>query len=705
MASSIGSDTTVRYARVALDLPASQLGASWFDYALDPEAREAVEPGSWVLVPWGAGRRVGLVVALAGHTDLEPARIKTVIGALPGARPAPEPWLRLLRFAADYYHRGLGEVALPAVPKLLRTPPAPRARGSVFDRARARFDAGTETTAPPAPPAPPELNPAQREALAVLEASTGFTVTLLHGVTGSGKTEVYLHWLATVLARDPACQVLLLVPEIALTPQLAAQVAARFPNERLAILHSDLPDGDRAAHWLAAADGRARVVIGTRLAVLAPMPGLAAIVVDEEHDPSYRQQEGVRYSARDLAIVAASQRGLPVLLGSATPSLESWLAVRRGRYRLASLPGRIGDAALPELEVLDLRHKTLQHDLAPRAVAAIRDTIARGEQALVFINRRGYAPVLGCDQCGWLSRCADCSAYRVLHRAGGAQRSGVGASRGPARYRLVCHHCGGEQPVPRACPECGNIDLKGLGQGTQRLEEGLAEMFPGARIARLDRDVASRRGAAQKVLDAAHAGEVDILVGTQMLAKGHDFRRLSLVVVVDCDGGLYAADYRAPERLFATLMQVSGRAGRDARASRVLLQTRFPEHPLFGYLARHDYDGFADLQLAERQQVGLPPWRHQALLRAEATTQAAALAFLAQARDAGQALLGDDAAVTLLDPVPMAMSRLAGRERAQLLIESDARPPLHRFLDAWLPRLRELPGNARWALDVDPAEI
>ena len=712
MTTGTGQEHSPRYVRVALDLPASQLGASWFDYALDPQARDDIAPGSWVLVPWGTGRRVGLVVALAEHTDLDQARIKTLIGPLPGARTAPEPWLKLLRFAADYYHRGLGEVALPAVPKLLRTPPAPKARGSVFDRARARFDAdvGADAGADAgadimAPPAPPELNPAQREALATLEASTGFAVTLLHGVTGSGKTEVYLHWLGTVLARDPACQVLLLVPEIALTPQLAVQVATRFPAERLAILHSDLADGDRAAHWLAAAEGRARVVIGTRLAVLAPMPGLAAIVVDEEHDPSYKQQEGVRYSARDLAIVAASQRGLPVLLGSATPSLESWLAVRRGRYRLARLPGRIGDAALPELEVLDLRHKTLQHDLAPRSIAAIRDAIARGEQALVFINRRGYAPVLGCDQCGWLSRCADCSAYRVLHRAAGAQRSGGGASRGPARYRLVCHHCGGEQPVPRACPECGNIDLKGLGQGTQRLEEGLAELFPGARIARLDRDVASRRGAAQKVLDAAHAGEVDILVGTQMLAKGHDFRRLSLVVVVDCDGGLYAADYRAPERLFATLMQVSGRAGRDARASRVLLQTRFPEHPLFGYLARHDYDGFADLQLAERQQVGLPPWRHQALLRAEATTQAAALAFLAQARDAGQALLGDDAAVTLLDPVPMAMSRLAGRERAQLLIESDARPPLHRFLDAWLPRLRELPGNARWALDVDPAEI
>jgi primosomal protein N' (replication factor Y) len=704
----VSTEPVARFARVALDLPASQLGSSWFDYALDPETAAAIAAGSWVLVPWGQGRRVGLVVALAEHSEVDPARIRSVIGPLAGAPRAGPEWLRLLEFAAGYYHRGLGEVALPAVPKILRTPPAPRARGSAFERARQRFASAAGQARPETAPslsaasiAPtPEPNEAQRAALAGLASKQGFLVTLLHGVTGSGKTEVYLRWLAAVLARDPSSQVLLLVPEIALTPQLAEQVGARFPGEPLAILHSDLPDGDRAAHWLAAAEGRARVVIGTRLAVLAPMPGLAAIVVDEEHDPSYKQQEGVRYSARDLAIMVASQRDLPVVLGSATPSLESWLAARRGRYRLLRLPQRIGDAALPVPEVLDLRHKALQHQLAPRSVQAIRDTLLRGEQALVFINRRGYAPVLGCDQCGWLSRCADCSAYRVLHRAGTTAREPGQA----VRYRLVCHHCAAEQRVPRTCPDCGNVDLRGLGQGTQRLEEGLAELFPEARIARLDRDVASRRGAARKVLDAAHAGEIDILVGTQMLAKGHDFRRLSLVVAVDCDGGLFSADYRAPERLFATLMQVAGRAGRDARASRVLLQTRFPEHPLFACLVRHDYEGFADAQLAEREQAGLPPWRHQALLRAEASGQAAALAFLAQAREIGQSL-PEAAGVTLLDPVPMAMSRLAGRDRAQLLIECAARPPLHRFLDAWLPRLRELPGRARWALDVDPAEI
>ena len=711
-----------QFARVALDVPQAQVGAAWFDYAIEAAQRDAVQVGSWVLVPWGRARKVGLVIGLSDASALDPERIRPLREVIADAPRAPEAWLRLVRFAADYYHRGVGEVALPAVPKLLRTPPAARARGSAFARARARLGSGsaprqgkeprgTDGGAPPsavvgadsavAPPAP---NAAQRQALDALAASTGFSVSLLHGVTGSGKTEVYLRWLAGALARDAANQVLMLVPEIALTPQLAAQVSARFPMERVAILHSDLADGDRAAHWLAAAEGRARVVIGTRLAVLAPLPHLAAIVVDEEHDPSYKQQEGVRYSARDLAVVAASQRGIPIVLGSATPSLESWLAARRGRYRLLSLPQRIGGGDLPELDVIDLRGKTLLHDLAPAAIEAMGAACARGDQALVFINRRGYAPVLTCEQCGWLSRCAECSAFRVLHRI-----NGTGGSRAAARYRLVCHHCTAEQPVPRACPDCGNVDLKALGRGTQRLEEGLAELFPGARIARLDRDVARRRGAAQQVLDAAHAGEVDILVGTQMLAKGHDFRRLSLVIAVDCDGGLYAADYRAPERLFATLMQVAGRAGRDARASRVIVQTRFPEHPLFGYLARHDYDGFADLQLMERQQVGLPPWRHHALLRAEAGSQAEALAFLTRARAIGQALLDDsrstDAPPALLDPVPMAMSRLAGRERAQLLIESDARPPLHRFLEAWLPGLRDIGGNARWALDIDPVEI
>jgi len=706
-----------RFARIALDVPLTQLGASLFDYRVPPELAEATAVGSWVVVPWGRGRRVGLVAELAERSEIDPARVKPLSAVLDDAPALPPSWLELLRFCADYYHRGLGEVALPAIPKLLRTPPAARARGSAFARARGRFapQAPSQATSRAAS-RPPPLNDAQRAAFEALQGVDGFAVHLLHGITGSGKTEVYLHWLERVLARDDRGQVLLLVPEIALTPQLAAQVAARFPAHRVAVLHSDLADGERAAHWLAAVEGRARVVIGTRLAVLAPLPALAAIVVDEEHDASYKQQEGVRYSARDLAIVAASQRKVPVVLGSATPSLESWHAARRGRYRLLALPERIGGAQLPALERIDLRGRTLRHQLASGSIDAIEAALARGEQALVFINRRGYAPVLACESCGWLSRCSECSAYRVLHRVAPIRSSQ------PARYRLVCHHCSAEQPVPRICPDCGNVDLSALGRGTQRLEEGLAELFPGRRIARLDRDVARARGAAQKVIDAAHAGDVDILVGTQMLAKGHDFRRLTVVVVVDSDGGLFSSDFRAPERMFATLMQVAGRAGRDgaAPAGRVIVQTRFPDHPLFEYLTRHDYAGFADSQLAERRDVGLPPYRFQALLRAEAATQAEALAFLAQARELGEALqsqatprglarasagaLRDDA-VALLDPVPMAMSRLAGRERAQLLVEAHARRPLHAFLRDWLTALRELRSQVRWQLDVDPLEI
>ena len=707
---------STRFARVALDVPLAHLGASLFDYSVASDLAAAVTAGSWVVVPWGRGRRVALVVEMAAHSEIDVTRVKPLVAVLGDAPALPAPWFDLLRFCADYYHRGIGEVALPAIPKLLRTPPAARARGSAFTRARERFASPPPTGAPSEPP---PLNADQRTALDALLAADGFAVHLLHGITGSGKTEVYLHWLDQVLARDPCGQVLLLVPEIALTPQLAVQVAARFPAHRVAVLHSDLPDGERAAHWLAAVEGRARVVIGTRLAVLAPLPALAAIVVDEEHDASYKQQEGVRYSARDLAIVAAAQRGVPITLGSATPSLESWHAARRGRYRLLALPERVGAAQLPLLERVDLRGRTLRHQLAAEAIDAIEAALGRGEQALVFINRRGFAPVLACESCGWVSRCSECSAYRVLHRLAEAP------SLRPARYRLLCHHCGAGQPVPRACPDCGNVGLSPLGRGTQRLEEGLAELFPGRRIARLDRDVARARGAAQKVIDAAHAGEVDILVGTQMLAKGHDFRRLTVVVVVDSDGGLFSSDFRAPERMFATLMQVAGRAGRDGAdgatpRGRVIVQTRFPEHPLFEHLARHDYAGFADSQLAERRAVGLPPYRFQALLRAEAATQDEAQAFLAQARQLGEALLAQttsrglarasagalrDDSVGMLDPVPMAMSRLAGRERAQLLVEANARPPLHAFLRGWLAALGALRSPVRWQLEVDPQEI
>ena len=689
---------------VALDVPAT--GA--FDYRIEAEHRDAVVPGAWVLVPWGRGRRIGIVAELRDRSEIPPERLRSALGPVAGA-PVPDPhWIDLIRFATRYYHRQLGEVALPAIPKLLRTPPSPKARGSVFERARKRWDTirAREADAPDTAAAlavAPHLSDAQQAAVDALCAAEGFAVHLLHGVTGSGKTEVYLRWLARVLASDPDAQVLLLVPEIALTPQLVAQVAARLPQEAIALLHSELPDGERAAHWLAAAEGRARVVVGTRLSVLTPLPRLAAVVVDEEHDPSYKQQEGVRYSARDLAIVLASQRAVPVVLGSATPSLETWLAARRGRYHVLALPERAGAGRVPTLRIVDPRRKALAHGLAPESLAAIEGALARSEQALVFLNRRGYAPVLSCEACGWLSRCDHCSAYRVLHRMRGA--GGAGRA---AHYRLLCHHCGADAAVPRSCPECGNVDLTPLGRGTQRLEEGLRELFPGARIGRVDRDVARRRHAVRAAIDAAHAGEVDLLIGTQMIAKGHDFQRLALVVVVDVDGGLYSADFRAPERLFALLMQVAGRAGRSGIESEVIVQTGFPAHPMFAALARHDFANHADAMLAERRDARLPPFCFQALLRAESNALDKALAFLASARAQALELIAAEPSfepVQLFDPVPALMARVAGRERAQLLIESAARPVLHALLDAWLAALSQQRSPVRWQLDVDPLEI
>ena len=703
-----GFDGESPIVRIALDVPI----APWFDYRIGESIPGGLRRGDWVEVPWGAGRRVGLVMGLSATSEIEPQRLREVCRRLDEAPECPSQWLALIDFAAGYYHRGFGELALAAVPKTLRTPASPRARSSPFARARGRLQppAKPEPDPQPSPHGPAEvsarsastysLSVDQERVLAQLSEAHGFGVMLLHGVTGSGKTEVYLRWFESLFERDPRAQVLLLVPEIALTPQLASLVMRRFPPDRVAVLHSGLGEAERARAWLAAVEARARLVIGTRLAVLTPLPGLSAIVVDEEHDSSYRQQDGLHYSARDLAVAAARAANIPVLLASATPSIESWYAARRGRYRLLEMPARVGAGALPQLCLIDIRGVRGDLALSPAAQAAIGQTLSRGEQALVFINRRGYAPVLGCEACNWLSACDQCSAWRVLHR----QRPGAAPSRA---YRLVCHHCGGAAPVPRACPQCGNLGLSGLGRGTQRLEEELAERFPGARLARLDRDVASRKGAAQAVIAAVHAGEVDLLVGTQMLAKGHDFSRLSLVVVVDGDAGLFSADFRAPEKLFGTLMQVAGRAGRDIASSQVLVQTRYPEHPLFAYLQRHDYAGFADTQLADRRGAAMPPFSHQALLRADAPLIAQALSFLGEAKAQAEAVLAtlSDSSVHVFDPVPMPLARLKGRERAQLLIESPQRPALHAFIAIWLTKLDTVKTRARWALEVDPAEI
>jgi primosomal protein N' (replication factor Y) len=537
----------------------------------------------------------------------------------------------------------------------------------------------------------PVLNPAQQQAADAIGGAQGFTPLLLYGVTGSGKTEVYLQACAQVLARDGNAQILVLVPEINLTPQLEGNIRARFPGVMLATLHSSLSEGERMLNWLAAHQGQARIVLGTRLAILSSLPDLKLIVIDEEHDPSYKQQEGLRYSARDLAVWRARQLAIPIVLGSATPSLETWHHARTGRYRILELRERaVKSAVLPRVRLLDMERDRPRDGLTSQLVAALRQRMERGEQSLLFLNRRGYAPVITCEACGWISNCTRCTSFMVLHKP---------------EHRLRCHHCSLELRIPRSCPTCGNIDLQPLGRGTQRVEEGLQLMFPEARILRIDADSTRRKGSAQAAFDTVHRGEVDILVGTQMVAKGHDFKKLTLVGILNPDTALFSQDFRASERLFAQLMQVAGRAGRAGKPeggsdSEVLVQTRYASHPLYAAVVRHDYDRYAGSLLEERRQAALPPYMYQALLRAEAPELATAIAFLEAARDC----LALDA-VMVNDPIPMTMTRVHNVDRAQLLVESSSRPALQAFLKEWVVLLREMKSRVRWSLEVDPLDI
>ncbi len=540
---------------------------------------------------------------------------------------------------------------------------------------------------PTKPTPPPHLTEEQATAVTELIAATGFAPTLLFGVTGSGKTEVYLSVIEGLLTADSSAQALLLVPEINLTPQLEAQLRSRFAGHAVVAMHSGLPAGARAAAWLAAHEGRARIVVGTRLAIFASMPRLALIVVDEEHDTSYKAGEGGRYSARDLALKRGQMLGIPVVLGSATPSLESWARAQAGRMRCLRLtkPAK-PDASVPVIEIVDVRAHADNQGLAAPVRAALEQTLERGEQSLLFLNRRGYAPVVACDACGWLSQCPRCAIFAVFHKRDA---------------RLRCHHCGWNAGVPRSCPTCGNQALHGLGRGTQRIEENLQQLLPAARIVRIDRDSTRRRNTAERAFESVHRGDIDVMVGTQMIAKGHDFQRVSLVVVLNPDGQLASHDFRAAERLFALLTQVAGRAGRAGLVGRVLIQTRFPEHTLFSALAKQDYAAFADAQLAERRAAGMPPFAFQALLTAEARAMTSALGFLRAAREAAPS----EASVRLFDPVPRVPPRLANVERAQLLIEADRRNALQAFLRDYVPRLRALKTPVRWQLEVDPLEI
>jgi primosomal protein N' (replication factor Y) len=672
----------IKILKVVIDTPLDMA----FDYqwAVQDNEQEPL-PGQFVLVPFGTREVLGLIVGLGDSSDLPAGKLKSALAIRRQIEPVSASWIALCSFAADYYQRPLGEVALPGVPKNLRA-----AKPVALDRALKKISQ-QETAQDASPSGMPALNPAQQQAVDAISEVDGYTSILLYGVTGSGKTEVYLQAAASLLARQPDAQILILVPEINLTPQLEANVRARFPGLLVATLHSGLAEGERLVSWLAAHHGHARIVLGTRLAVLASLPRLALIIIDEEHDPSYKQQEGLRYSARDLAVWRARQLDIPIVLGSATPSLESWLHAQSGRYRRLELRERaVRAAVLPVVRLINMERDRPADGLTSTLISALKLRLERGEQSLLFLNRRGYAPVLHCDACGWVSNCTRCTSFMVLHKP---------------EHRLRCHHCSLELRIPRCCPTCGNIDLQPMGRGTQRIEEGLQQMFGQARILRIDADSTRRKGTAQAAFDSVHRGEVDILIGTQMVAKGHDFKNLTLVGVLNPDTALFSQDYRASERLFAQLMQVAGRAGRAGQKeggsiSEVLIQTRYPQHPLYGALMGHDYDRFANDLLEERRSAGLPPYVYQALLRAEARELQIAIEFLQMA-----AGMIDHPGITINDPIPMTLTRVANVDRAQLLLESPSRPALQAFLKVWMPALRAVRTRARWSLEVDPVDI
>ncbi|MCK9514872.1 MAG: primosomal protein N' [Ottowia sp.] len=693
---------------VALPLPVHTNVARPLTY----RARQPLPAGTLVRVPLGQRTVLGIVweVGIQPPDAALAPRIREVDDVLEALPPLTAQWRALMAFVSGYYQHALGEVALAALPPQLRS----LNRDQLDRRLRGKWLAAlSESAFAGVVETPPALTTQQARVLQQMQAQPG--PFLLHGVTGSGKTEVYLRAAQRVLQDRPQGQVLVLVPEINLTPQLQRRFAQRFGEDAVAALHSGLTPAQRLRAWLAAHLGRARVVLGTRVAVLASMPQLVLIVVDEEHDASFKQQEGARYSARDVALYRGHLAQVPVLLGSATPSLESWHASTpvaeggRGRYVRLALPCRVaaGGVApeLPRIRRVDMRRQPPGTVLAPPLLAAIGERVARGEQALLLLNRRGYAPLLQCPACGWKSECPHCSAYRVFHKA---DRS------------LRCHHCGLAERVPRACPDCGNLDLGMLGRGTEQLEEQLRQALAQAsrpdgsavRILRIDADSTRGRGQLEAQLAQVHGGDADVLVGTQMIAKGHDFRRVTLVAAVNPDNGLYSSDFRAPERLFALLMQAAGRAGRSGLDSEVWLQTSQPGHPLYAALKRHDFAGFAATQLEHRAQAGLPPFSHLALLRADARTQQVAQDYLAAFAARTRELLAPDPAlaqaVMIYPPVPLAMQRVASVERAQLLLESRHRQALQRVLARCVPLLRALRNTPahrrvlRWVIDVDP---
>ncbi len=729
--------------RVALDVPLNIL----FDY-LAPEVEIAPHRiGARVRVPFGRSLTTGIIVEVATHSDVPQKKLKQAEHIFEDVPPLPTALLDLFRFCSEYYHHPLGQVLMNGLPNRLRSskPFFVRTAPSLFryhltstgreadvstiagrsiikrrllaklketeaidnqeaEQISKRAPAALKelaasgwveamptalaTSACNAVPQPlPALTAAQQHAVDVISPKVAqFNSWLLHGVTGSGKTEVYLRLISLLLQQRR--QTLVLVPEINLTPQLEAIFRARFPAIQLISLHSGLSPAQRTAGWLEAQLGEAQIVLGTRLAVFTPLPRLGLIIVDEEHDLSFKQQEGLRYSARDVAIFRAKHAGVPVILGSATPSLETYYNALGGRYLRLQLPVRaVRSATLPVVRCIDTRQAKTQESLSAPVLEALQRCLELNQQSLVFINRRGYAPVLLCRSCGWTAVCHRCASRLVVHLG---------------EKKLRCHHCGHQERFPGLCGGCGNQDIAPFGHGTQRVEAALAQHFPRARIARVDRDSMRRKDTWPRMLKDIQEQRVDILVGTQILAKGHDFPNLSLVAILNSDASLFSTDFRASERLFAQLMQVAGRAGRGHIPGEVLIQTEFPDHPLYYALRQHDYDSLAQTLLEERKAAGFPPFVHQALLRADAPKLTVALSFLATAK----AIAEVPKHIEVFDPVPAQMSRLKGTERAYLLVQSRSRKKLQEFLGTWRAKLGDLPSRkVRWTLDVDPQEF
>jgi len=732
--------------RLALPSPLRRL----FDYLAPPGVPvSALQPGMRLRVPFGRRDLVGVLVEVREDSEVPAEKLRPARELLDRIAPLPPALLRLCQWTAQYYQHGLGDTLSWALPTLLRQGEPAEARQERFwqvvDNARAddprlaraprqrqalsilaqhphgvsqqllpqlqinrdslnlllekglvrvevRRSRSPERHGNWLAQAELPLNPEQRAAFdAVASTFGGFNAFLLAGVTGSGKTEVYLQLIRRTL--EAGRQALVLIPEINLGPQTLERFSRRF-NARIVLVHSAVNDRERLDAWLAARDGEADIIIGTRSALFTPLKHPGLIIVDEEHDGSYKQQEGLRYHARDLALVRARQEGVPVLLGSATPSLESLHNAYAGRYALLRLTQRAGGAQPPRFLRLDVKSRPLDAGLSAPLQQAIAQTLEAGQQVLVFLNRRGFAPTLMCHDCGWIGQCGRCDARMTLH-----QRYG----------ELRCHHCGHVERRPAQCPACGRVDLRPLGAGTERAEERLAILFPQVPVLRIDRDSTQRKDAMAQLFATVQRGEPCILVGTQMLAKGHHFPRVTLVAILDADGGLFSADFRASERMAQLIVQVAGRAGRAEEPGKVIIQTHLADHPLLVQLTDQGYFAFAEQALSERRAASLPPFSHLALLRAEAHRPGQAEAFLQDAATEAERLR-DEAGlggVELLGPVPAPMERRAGRHRAQLLVQGNARPTLHRLLNLWAPSLEHLPGGraVRWSLDVDPIDL